>query len=311
MGCTAHVVVTDRDSGCCSEALLYAHNRIEQLEARWSRFRETSEVSRLNEHRGQPVVVSADTFNLVRLATQACADTNGRYDPTVIDAIEGIGYDRDFRQVRANAARIAPLGQPAPGCAAVRLDPGLQAVTLGAGVGFDPGGIGKGLAADLVVRELRRLGVAGAMVNLGGDVAADGTPPDEHGWIVGIEDPRDPNRIVGRVTLESGGVCTSSRLRRRWLGVDGATLHHLIDPRTGAPVETALLSITVVAGSAARAEALTKGMFVASGDGDCDPDTEFDRLLTNAHACCIDEHNHFTTYGEPGVFDFISDRIHA
>lgn len=311
MGCAAHVVVVDRDPGRCTEALRYAHDRIEQLEARWSRFRATSEISRLNEHRGHPVVVSADTFRLVQIATQACADTNGGYDPSVIDAIAGIGYDRDFAQVRANAAFVTPLGQPAPGCSAVRLDPVLRAVTLGAGVGFDPGGIGKGFAADLAVRELRRSGIAGVMVNLGGDVAVDGTPPDEHGWIVGIEDPYDPTRIVGRVTLESGGVCTSSRVSRSWTRADGVALHHLIDPRTGAPIDTALLTITVVAGSAAWAEALTKAMFVASGHRAEDLSDEFERLLVNAHACCVDEHNDFTTYGEAGVFDLVSDRILA
>ncbi len=307
MGCQAHVVVVSNDASVCFDALQYAQERIEHLEARWSRFRATSEISKLNEHRGRPVVVSTDTYRLVQTATQACSDTDGRFDPTVIDAICAVGYDRDIKLVRANAAFITPIGQPAPGCSAVRLDPILNAVSLGEGVGFDAGGIGKGLAADIVVSELRKSGIEGAMVNVGGDVAVDGTPPNDDGWIVGIQDPHDPTRIVGRVTIEAGGVCTSSRVGRSWTATDGTRLHHLIDPRTGTSLETPILTTTVVAGSAAWAEALTTAMFVASGEH-AQGATQFASLLVNAHACCITEHNDFTTYGEPGVFDFTSDR---
>ena len=174
MGCDAHVVVVDTGTSSRADALRYARERIEHLESRWSRFRANSEISRLNVHRGVPVVVSSDTYRLVETAARACADTQGRYDPTVIDAMCDMGYDRDFSEVRAHAQFIAPIGTPAPGCAAVRLDPTLNAVSLGEGVGFDPGGIGKGLAADIVVGELRASGIAGVMVNLGGDVAVDG-----------------------------------------------------------------------------------------------------------------------------------------
>ena len=307
MGCDAHAVVVDTDASSCGDALRYASERIEHLESRWSRFRVTSEISRINLHRGVPVVVSSDTYRLVETAARACADTQGLYDPTVIDAMCDIGYDRDFADLRTTSRFVAAIGTPAPGCAGMRLDPTLSAVSLGNNVGFDPGGIGKGLAADIVVGELRAAGVAGAMVNLGGDVAVDGAAPDEHGWIVGIEDPHDATRIVGRVTLESGGACTSSRVTRSWQTTNNTAVHHLLDPRTGGPIATPLLTATVVAGTAWWAEALTKALFVASSQHDDATHPQIERLLVNAHACCIDENDQYTTYGDAGVFDFASD----
>ncbi len=309
MGCGIHLVVAGRDPTTCADALRYAEERIEHLESRWSRFRASSEISKLNTHRGVPVVVSPDTFRLVETAARACDETAGRYDPTIIDAICSIGYDRDFPEVTKSAAFVAHIGKPAPGCAGIRLDPYLNAVSLGTGVGFDPGGIGKGLAADIVVRELLDSGVDGVMVNLGGDVAAAGDPPDDHGWIVGIEDPYDATHIVGRVTLESGGVCTSSRIRRAWQSADGRHLHHIVDPRTGNPVATSLLTATVVAGSAWQAEALTKALFVASGELKDFGTDHYRSLLGSAYACCIDDKGEVTTFGDRHVFDLESDRV--
>ena len=100
--------------------------------------------------------------------------TGGRYDPTVLHAIEAAGYDRSFEQIEAHRPAGSGKAMPAPGCAGVVLDPHLRTVTLPPGVGFDPGGIGKGLAADLVVDLLLEEGAAGACVDLGGDGRAAG-----------------------------------------------------------------------------------------------------------------------------------------
>ncbi len=309
MGSDAHVVVVDPSDAVRRDALRVAGERIEQLEARWSRFRPTSEISRLNELRGVPVVVSHDTYRLIEHAVKACDFTGGRYDPTVLDAIVALGYNRDFAEVRAAPSAIGSLGQPAPGCAGVRLDPYVRSVGLGVGVGFDPGGIGKGLAADIVVEELRACGLAGAMVNLGGDVAVDGQAPTDDGWIVGIEDPCDASRIIARVTLESGGVCTSSSVRRAWRDVNGRTLHHLVDPRDGQPLESSLRSVTIVAGAAWWAEATAKAYFVASAETQFGVQTsEMRVLLEDVHGCCVDDLDQVSTFGEVGVFDLVSDQ---
>jgi thiamine biosynthesis lipoprotein len=129
-------------------------------------------------------------------------------------------------------------------------------------VRVDPGAIGKGLAADLVVSELLARGALGALVDVGGDIRAAGRAPTPDGWVVAVEDPWDPAVEIARFAVADGGVATSSVVRQRWR-VDGAPMHHVIDPRTGAPAGTDLASATVVAGEAWWAEALATAALVS------------------------------------------------
>jgi FAD:protein FMN transferase len=242
-----------------------AANSIERLEAMWSRFRPSSELCALNDRAGQRVVVSPETFALVAHAVDAWARTGGRYDPTVLAAVVAAGYDRDFDAVRREGPGAAgEVTEPAPGCAGIALDAVVHTVALPAGVTLDLGGIGKGYAADLVSRELLDLGALGVLVNLGGDLRARGDAPEPHGWVVAIDDPMETGR-TGVLALRSGAIATSTRLRRAWQR-DGHTLHHLIDPRTGSPVESGLASVTVVAPAAWQAEILAKAAFIAGRD---------------------------------------------
>jgi len=130
-------------------------------------------------------------------------------------------------------------------------------------LGLDPGGIGKGYAADLVVSELRAAGAAGVCVNLGGDLRAEGRAPGGGSWVVGIEHPLRPGPAA-TVTLAGGAVATSSRTRRTW-GPDGDRRHHLIDPATGAPADT-LAAVTVLAARGWQAEVLAKAAFLGGLD---------------------------------------------
>jgi thiamine biosynthesis lipoprotein len=257
MGTTCTVTIVGGD-GRLLEA---ARHRVDDLEAKWSRFRHDSEISRLNRRTGRPTALSADTFLLVDHAVAGWRATGGRFDPTVLHAIEAAGYDRSFEQVASDQPPRPAPGTPAPGCSGFVLDPDLRAVTTPRGVGFDPGGIGKGLAADLVVDELLNDGAAGACVDLGGDGRMAGEPPPD-GWRVGIGDPYAPDNLLAVVALADHGIATSSRLIRRWTA-GGAMRHHLLDPRTGASLETGLDAVTVIAGDAWVAEVLTKAAFVA------------------------------------------------
>jgi thiamine biosynthesis lipoprotein len=256
MGSDLHVVVVG-DDAALDDALDQARTRIAALEARWSRFRSDSEITRVNNAGGAPVAVSFDTFVAVTAAVDAWRRTGGRFDPTVLRTLRASGYDRDFRSLAPAAPGAAPLPCPAPGCAGVELDHLVRSVRLPPGVELDLGGIGKGLAADLVVRELLDAGLAGASVNVGGDVRVGGSAPGEHGWVVDVE--HAPGVLLA---LRDGAVATSSRLRRRWTRGD-EHLHHLLDPASGRPADTGIAAITVVAGTAAGAEVLTKAAFVA------------------------------------------------
>ncbi len=285
MGSTAHLLVVSANARA---DLDWARARLTQLEARWTRFSPDSELSRLNESAGHPVMVSPDTYRLIEHAVTAWKRTGGRYDPTLLHSLTSLGYDRSFTTIEQPSRTITtPRGGSV---AAIDLNPGLNAVTLPSGMGIDPGGIGKGLAADLLVEELLSRGATGAMVNLGGDIRVAGTPPDEAtGWSITVADPFAQERELLRVEIPAGAVATSSRLQRQWTSTDGDTLHHLLDPDTGRPIDNDIAAVTVVAGEAWWAEALTKAVFTAGVANGLDQ-------LTNASGIIIDlDGNRHTT----------------
>jgi thiamine biosynthesis lipoprotein len=263
MGCDVHVLI----GGGRPDLLDTTRELIDDLERRWSRFRADSEISLLNRRAGRPVRVPRQTVELVGHALEGARVTAGRYDPTVLGAVVRAGYDRGFELLDGRGAGRGP-GWSHPAGSALDLgwerivvDPVLSTVMLPRGVGFDPGGIGKGYAADLVVAELVAQGAAGACVNLGGDLRVEGTAPGGGSWAVAIEHPltRHPAAIL---CLRSGAVATSSRTRRAWGRPEGR-VHHLIDPATGRSASSGLASATVVAARAWQAEVLAKAAFVA------------------------------------------------
>lgn len=263
MGCAAAVRVVASDAATAGVIADSAVTRIAELERRWSRFVPDSEVNALNAAGGRPVVVSRDTALLVSTMAEAWRVTAGRYDPTMLDALRSIGYadtwaaDRTFVEGATTEAVL-----PGRGCDAIGADVETGLVELPAGSAVEPGGIGKGLAGDLVTAEALTAGAEGAMVDLGGDVRVRGDSGDGTTWLVAIEDPHDPERDLSVVEIESGAVCTSSRLVRRWSTPTGPA-HHLLDPDTGRPVAGELDAVTVVAGEGWWAEALAKAAFVA------------------------------------------------
>ncbi len=282
MGTTAHLVVVG-PPGATAELEDRAYRRLVGLEARWTRFRDSSEIARLNAAAGRPVVVSLDTFRVVERAIQGWRMTGGRYDPTVHDAVVAAGYDRSFDEMdetRMDEMAAAPWERdgrdaaratrgaavpPVPGCGEIALLSALPGVLAPDGVRIDLGGVAKGFAADLVTTELLASGADGACVNIGGDLRAEGRAPTEDGWIVAVEDPGDPERELCRVAISAGAVATSTSAKRRWKTPAGEA-HHLIDPATGRPAATDARSVTVVAGEAWLAEVLAKAAFVAGVD---------------------------------------------
>jgi thiamine biosynthesis lipoprotein len=268
MGTDVEVLAVGADDEAMAVLGARAIDALEAREARWSRFRPSSELCRLNDAAGAPVVVSRSTFGLIARAVEAWRETEGRYDPTVLAALEAAGYDRDFDAVPRDSDDTAALGTTTvPGCGDIELDDLVSAVRLPPGVALDLGGIGKGAAADEVSAELLDAavaGVRGVLVNLGGDLRARGNALEPHGWVVDVDAPLATG-ATGLLAFAEGAIATSTKLRRAWTRGDRA-LHHLIDPRTGAPAESGLASVTVVAGEAWRAEVLAKAAFVAGAD---------------------------------------------
>jgi thiamine biosynthesis lipoprotein len=294
MGTDAHVIVIGGDADLAA----WAEARIAGLEARWSRFLATSEVSALNEAAGRPLAVSWETALLVDRAIEAWRLTAGRVDATVLGDVVRAGYDADFARLPGPDGR-----DEAPRCSLRRaacsdITRVGDQVRLPAGVGFDPGGIGKGLAADLVVDELLELGAAGACVNLGGDLRVDGRSPDGDGWTVALAEPAADRAIV-MVGLRAGAVATSTTARRRWT-IAGQPHHHLIDPVTGRSSTTDLVQVSAIAADGWRAEVFAKAALLR-GAADA-----FEVLPPGVEALAVDVDGRVTT--TPGLDAFLGDQ---
>ncbi len=255
MGTTVVVEVTDSPS-----RVEKAQVRLAELEARWTRFTPDSDIGRANRTRGLPIDVHADTRLLVRQALRAHQLTDGAFDPTIHDALVSNGYSRTFDQV-AEGSNLAVATSPSPGIEGIVVDDELGTITLPEGVGFDPGGIGKGLAADLLVEELIADGAAGVFVSIGGDIRTGGVPPEGDGWLVPIQEPAVAPRPLATVGISGGAMATSTTEKRTWMA-GGTRRHHVIDPRTGHPAHTPVALVTVIAGEGWWAEALATQLFL-------------------------------------------------
>lgn len=209
MGTEVHLIIDG-----APQLLVAAVDRIADLERRWSRFLVDSEVSRLN--RGESTYISPDTERLLECSAEGF-ERSGLFNPYQLDRLAELGYDRSFDD--GLDCDVSPV-------------PGDRPATSGAG--FDPGGLGKGLAADIVAREVVAQGATAALVNIGGDIAVAGQAP-EHGWEIRVDEPEEFQAICD-LHLSAGGLATSSIRKRVWT-VSGQHRHHVIDPRTAEPAD--------------------------------------------------------------------------
>jgi len=286
MGTGAHVIVVGGPAGLTE----HARRRIDHLEGLWSRFLPESEVSRLNGCAGSFIELSAETLLLLERALEGWRLSGGAFDAMVLAAVVAAGYDRSFNELGADEeGSIGPMATAAAAASATMDGPPLviraRTACVREGVGFDAGGIGKGLAADLVVAELLELGASGACVNLGGDLRLAGDSPAGSGWTIGIEHSWSPTPLA-LVGIREGAVATSTTLKRRWRA--GAEWHHhLIDPRSGLPSDSDLNHVTVVAAEGWAAEVLAKAVLLNG--------SEFAFNIvggTGAEALAVDETGH-------------------
>ena len=217
-------------------------------ERRFSRFRDDTELSRVNLAAGRWTPVSAPFEALVGLALTQAQRTDGLFDPTVLHAMVAAGYDRDFDEVLAGARGALhpprPCGRWREIVDAPRRDPAPCRRRA-----LDLGGIAKGWTSDLAAEAAMLEGLTWSLVSAGGDLRIAGDAPSID---VRIEDPGDASATAATLRLATGALASSSTLRRAW----GPDLHHIIDPRTGAPSDSPIVQSTVWAPTCAEAEVL-------------------------------------------------------
>ena len=262
MAADNEVQVHAEDPGAARVAAERAIAEVRRIEAKYSRFRPDSLLSRINAAAGgDPVAIDAETESLLDYAHACWRESGGLFDAT-----SGVLRRAwDFRVARVpTAMELEPLlaligwEQVERGGGRVRLPrPGME---------LDFGGIGKEYAVDRALAELHASGVASGLVNLAGDLAILGPQPGGAAWRIGLRHPRLEGALAAWVDVASGAVATSGDYER-FIDVDGERHSHLLDPRTGRSAQ-GFRSVTVhgpsclVAGSAA-----TIAMLKGRGDG--------------------------------------------
>ncbi len=224
-----------------------------------------SELSRLNRAAADgPVVVSPALFAFLMQCRRFVDATGGTFDPAVGALVRAWGF-LDHRPA-VPSPEAAAAARRRSGFDLVRLDPAARTVTYAIrGVEIDPGGIGKGYAADRAIETLRRAGVAAALVSAGDStIAAIGQPPDRPAWRVAVSSPAGAARPVATVHLRNAALSTSG-LHYRFVQVGPHRYGHVIDPRSGRPVDR-VCQATVVAPTAGESEAFAKAALILERD---------------------------------------------
>jgi thiamine biosynthesis lipoprotein len=262
LGSSLRVVVTRPESLMAAKAAV--DEVVAAIDAAASRFREDSELSILNGRPDQVIKVSPLLAHAIAAALRGAELTNGAVDPTVGFAIRLAGYDSDFASVASRGAPLRLVASRIPGWRAFRFSPTARTVLLPRGVQLDLGATAKALTSDLAAAAARVISGGGVLVSLGGDISVAGEAPAD-GWP--IQTSEDSAAAISdteeTVSIQSGGIATSSTTVRRWVR-GGAVLHHIIDPQTGLPAESRWRTATVVAGSCVDANIASTAAIVMS-----------------------------------------------
>jgi thiamine biosynthesis lipoprotein len=261
-------VMAYRIYGANAQACLTAVSaEIERLEKLFSRFNPDSEVSRINRSAGwRCEAVSFTTLQMLRQTLDICAECPGYFDPTIGPLVALWNIGRESFAVPEAAAIWQALSlvdyrslvlDPVRGTAGLRKS----------GQSLDLGGIGKGFAADQVMDIFQEYGIRSAYANLGGNVVAWGGRPDGLSWQVGIQHPRMENALIGVVAVQNQVVVTSGDYQRFGCDRQGRRFHHILNPASGYPADSDLLSATVVAENGMPADAYATSLFMAGIEG--------------------------------------------
>lgn len=257
--CVVELWSTDRSRGQAAIDAVFTEFR--RIDALMSTYKPESELSRVNATAATaPVRVSRELYDLLATSIEYSELTGGAFDVTYAS----VGYLYDYRaRVHPGAEAIA-AALPGIDYRHIELDPKMHSVRFRQpGVRIDLGGIAKGHAVDRGIAVLQALGIDRAMVNAGGDTRIIG---DRVGrpWVVGIRHPDDEHKVVLRIPLTDTAMSTSGDYER-YFEEDGVRYHHILDPRTGRSAAK-LRSVTIIAATATRTDALTKSVFVMGAE---------------------------------------------
>ena len=241
--------------GADDNLMQQAEQEILNLESRLSVTDENSEIYAVNRDGGG--TVSASTEELMQTALEMCEKTNGALDISVYPVLRAWGFTTGSYQIPAEEDLQALL--ESVDYTRVRVENG--EVTVEDGMEVDLGSVAKGYTGDTICGLLRENGVTSALLNLGGNVQLIGGKPDGSDWRVAVQDP-ESDGYLGILSLQDKAAVTSGGYERYFVGEDGQVYWHIIDPSTGRPAHSGLISVTVVGDRGVICDALSTSLFV-------------------------------------------------
>lgn len=264
MGTYAEVSLYAPNKEVSAEAIKAAFAEMERLDRLMSNYKPDSELSKVNRGAGKgPVNCEGELLQIIEKSLYYSGLTQGAFEITVEPLVNLWG----FYDGKCKVPSQEEIQSVLPAVSHKNIS--IQGPVLGArgSISFsnpstrlDLGAIGKGYAVDRAVEILKGEGIEAACVNLGGNIYALGSPPGRDSWKIGVQHPREKDRLLGHMELKDCAVATSGDYERFFV-VNGKRYSHILNPRTGWPVE-GMVSVTVVAPSATEADALSTGAFV-------------------------------------------------
>lgn len=238
-----------------------AADRIMELEQLFSVTIDSSDIATVNAAEGSPVQVSDDTAALLAAALEYCKKTDGALDVSIYPVLREWGFTTGEYQVPADDT-IQTLLENVNWRNVSLKD---HTVQIADGMQIDLGSVAKGYAGDQVMEVFRQKGVTSGMISLGGNVQTLGAKPDGSNWRIAIQDPLGGDGYVGVVEVTDQAVITSGGYER-YFEQDGVTYWHIIDPATGAPARSGVISATIVGDSGTMCDALSTAFFIMGPD---------------------------------------------
>ncbi len=239
-----------------------AVKEINRLDALLSTGKASSEVSELNASNGGKL--SADTNALMDAALDLYESTDHVFDITIYPVMKLWGFTDQNYKVPSEGDLKAALTLVDASTLDYNKAKKTVAFTVD-GTQIDFGGIAKGYTSATVAQLYKDYGVTSGLVNLGGNVQTVGFKPDGSEWRIGIQDPEDENDMLGVVQTHDAAVITSGGYERNF-EEDGVVYHHIIDPVTGYPADSGLISVTIVSEDGTLADGLSTSLFIMGKD---------------------------------------------
>mgnify|MGYP002856347575 CR=1 FL=1 len=240
-------------------ALGLASERIIQLEETLSVTNEESDIYILDHADGAPTELGSDTIMLIEKAIKTGSKTNGCLDITLYPIVREWGFTTGDYKIPSDDT----IAEMLENVDYKRINVSDDMVTLPPDCEIDLGALAKGYASDEIMRILSENGVTSAIVSLGGNVQALGSKPDGSDWRVAVRDPFAPDTDMCIVEISDKAVITSGNYERFFVGNDGNTYWHIIDPADGYPADNGLVSVTIIGGCGLDCDAYSTAMFVA------------------------------------------------